>query len=305
MAVFQLVVMDGVDRGKTAEVGEGTSFLGRSLRNQVPLKDGSVSNRHLKVVRIGRKIFVEDLRSTNGTRVNGRRLDPGQSVEVAVGDLIRLGRTLIRIDPLPEKGGEFADTARGGRVRGATVTAGDIQDRRQASKNGTGLIREVSELMKESMGLHGFYKKVLEQILDDLPRVDLAALVYLDPLKPKLKNKTLILQSRPELGLQEGRLVSEKVIDRVLENGRPVRMVNKDCRETGETVGRNGKASIRSVLCLPLISNATLRGVLYVHSMSSSCGFRSEDFLTLDTLSTLLALALENALAEIPFHQPS
>ena len=109
--MFRLVVMDGVDRDKTAEIEEGTTFLGRSLRNQIVLDDGSVSNRHLKMVRVGGKIFVEDLRSTNGTRVNGRRVEPGQSVAVAVGDLIRVGRTLIRIDALPEKGGDYADKA--------------------------------------------------------------------------------------------------------------------------------------------------------------------------------------------------
>jgi hypothetical protein len=300
-----LVVIDGVDRDKTAEIEEGTSFLGRSLRNNVVLNDGSVSNRHLKVVRIGRKVFVEDLRSTNGTRVNGSRMDAGQSVEVLEGDLLRLGRTLIRIETVPEKSGDYADTAKGGRVRGLPFAGEDGPERRQPSKNGTGLVRQVSALMKETTGLHSFYKKALEHILADLPRVDLAALIYIDPLKPKMKNKTLLLHSRPELGYQEGRLVSEKVIDRVLDSGRPVRMVNSACGETGDSGGQTGKTSIRSVLCLPLISNSVLRGALYVHSMNSSCGFRSEDFLTLDTVCTLLALALENALSEIPFHHSS
>ncbi len=304
--MFRWVVMDGVNRDETAGIDEGTSFLGRSLRNHFVLEDGSVSNRHLKVVRVGRKVFVEDLRSTNGTRVNGRQVEPGQSVAVAAGDLIRVGRTLIRIDAVPEKSGDYADTSKGVRVRGVSFTAGADPDRRQPTKNGTGLVREVSALMKESMGLHGFYKKVLEQILEDLPRVDLAALVYLDPLKPKIKNKTLILHSRPELGVQQGRLVSEKIIDRVLESGRPVRMVNKSPGQSGNVEpSPEKKPIIRSILCLPLISNSILRGTLYVHSMSSSCGFRSEDFLTLDTVCTLLALALENALADLPFHQSS
>ncbi len=303
--MFRMVVMDGMDRDKSAEIEEGTTFLGRSLRNQVVLEDGSVSNRHLKVVRVGGKVFVEDLRSTNGTRVNGRRVDPGQSVEVVVGDLIRLGRTLIRIDALPEKSGDYADSSKGGRVHGVSFTAGGHPERRHPSKNGTGLVREVSALMKESMGLHGFYKKALEKILEDLPRVDLAALVYLDPLKPKMKNKTLILHSRPELGYQQGRLVSEKIIDRVLESGRPARMVNKSSLQTENLEPRSDKPVIRSILCLPMISNSILRGGLYVHSMSSSCGFRSEDFLTLDTVCTLLAMALENALADLPFRHSS
>lgn len=298
--------MDGVDRDKTAGIEEGTTFLGRSLRNQVVLDDGSVSNRHLKMVRVGGKLFVEDLRSTNGTRVNGRRVDPGQSVEVGEGDLIRLGRTLIRLETIPEKSGDYADTSKGGRVRGVSSLIEADPERRRSSKNGAGLVRQVSALMKESMGLHGFYKKVLEQILVDLPRVDLAALVYLDPLKPKVKNKTLVLHSRPELGAQQGRMVSEKIIDRVLESGRPVRMVNKTPGQSGDVEpGPEKKPVIRSILCLPLISNSVLRGTLYVHSTNSSCGFRSEDFLTLDTVCTLLALALENALADLPFHQPA
>jgi hypothetical protein len=306
MIMYRLVVMDGVDRDKSAEIEEGTTFLGRSLRNQVVLEDGSVSNRHLKMVRVGRKLFVEDLRSTNGTRVNGRRMDPGQSVEVEEGDLIRLGRSLIRIDVIPERSGDYADTSQGGGVRGVPYVTGTDPERRRPPKNGTGLVREVSALMKESTGLHNFYKQALERILEDLPRVDTAALVYLDPLKPKLKNKTLILHARPELGYQQGRVVSEKIIDRVLESGRPARMVNKKAAQaSGEVEPAPDAPIIRSILCLPMISNSVLRGALYVHSMSSSCGFRSEDFLTLDTVCTLLAMALENALADLPFLQPS
>ncbi|MCF8061005.1 MAG: FHA domain-containing protein [Deltaproteobacteria bacterium] len=297
--MIRLVVMDGVDRGKTFEFEDETSFVGRSFRNHVILEDGSVSNRHLKVFRIGRKCFVEDLKSTNGTHVNGKRLAPGEGFEVEEGDLIRLGRTVMRIEALPAQSAVERAAASGrGKVQRMPPSGAAHADRRQRSNYGARLVCDVSALMKQSLGLHSFCRKVLECILENLPRIDTAVVVYLDPLKRKLKNKTLILYSRPELEYHRGRLVSEKIIDQVLERGRPVRVVNAASQHHGDLDDRPGKNLIRSILCIPLVSNSVLRGTLYVHSTSYPCGFREEDFLILDTVGTLLALALENALTD-------
>ncbi|MBW2284964.1 MAG: GAF domain-containing protein, partial [Deltaproteobacteria bacterium] len=53
---------------------------------------------------------------------------------------------------------------------------------------------------------------------------------------------------------------------------------------------------IRSVMCVPLISRAQIRGVIYVDSVNQPFGFRKEDLKLLTALSSPAAIAVENAL---------
>lgn len=51
----------------------------------------SVSRRHVRLTRLDGRLRVEDLNSTNGTRVNGRRLEPFAPCVLASGDAVVLG----------------------------------------------------------------------------------------------------------------------------------------------------------------------------------------------------------------------
>ena len=51
----------------------------------------SVSRRHVRLTRLDGRFRVEDLNSTNGTRVNGRRLEPFAPCVLAPGDAVVLG----------------------------------------------------------------------------------------------------------------------------------------------------------------------------------------------------------------------
>lgn len=70
-------------------IGGRVFFIGRGRQCDLMLPDEAVSTRHMAIWTGDGKLFVEDLRSRNGTRVNGRPLQ-GRA-EVAVGDLIELG----------------------------------------------------------------------------------------------------------------------------------------------------------------------------------------------------------------------
>jgi pSer/pThr/pTyr-binding forkhead associated (FHA) protein len=71
-------------------------LLGRSRRCDVVLSgDPLVSGKHARLSLRAGDVLLEDLVSSNGTRLNGRPLRGPQ--RVAHGDLITLGRTSIRI----------------------------------------------------------------------------------------------------------------------------------------------------------------------------------------------------------------
>jgi len=71
--------------------------IGRSAHgNDVVLPSAKVSKRHARVVCRDGRILVVDLKSTNGTYVNGRRIT--SPLAVGVGDRIDIGEFVARVD---------------------------------------------------------------------------------------------------------------------------------------------------------------------------------------------------------------
>jgi len=56
-----------------------------------------VSRRHASIFKQGAGVVVEDLGSVNGTFVNGKRLDPYLPETLREGDILQLGRLLIKV----------------------------------------------------------------------------------------------------------------------------------------------------------------------------------------------------------------
>lgn len=75
----------------------GAARVGRSAESDVALTDPSVSRNHaLLDVRNG-TLVVRDAGSTNGTYVNGRRIE---TAELQPGDTVGFGKTELRVDVL-------------------------------------------------------------------------------------------------------------------------------------------------------------------------------------------------------------
>ncbi len=80
--------------------GRSELIIGRSHKNVVPDIDLSVfggskagvSRRHGRLVLKDGRWYIEDLGSTNGTFVNGIKVDPGQKVPIKSGDVVRCGQ---------------------------------------------------------------------------------------------------------------------------------------------------------------------------------------------------------------------
>lgn len=84
-----LTVLTGALRGRTFNLARGEQTIGRDERADIRIDDSGVSRLHAKVVWTPQGVVnLLDLRSTNGTAVNGKRVD----VTVLVpGDRIQLG----------------------------------------------------------------------------------------------------------------------------------------------------------------------------------------------------------------------
>jgi pilus assembly protein CpaF len=72
--------------------------VGRVRGNDIVLPKGNVSKHHCRLIIQGEQVLIEDLRSTNGTYVNGRKIS--EPVPVSTTDKIFVGDFIIRLNLL-------------------------------------------------------------------------------------------------------------------------------------------------------------------------------------------------------------
>jgi hypothetical protein len=85
---FQLVIAEGKEAGREFVFDQLSVLIGRTSECDVVLYDPGVSRKHARIFNEGAEYFVEDMGSSNGTKVNGSIIKKKQ---LADGDAISLG----------------------------------------------------------------------------------------------------------------------------------------------------------------------------------------------------------------------
>jgi len=95
--VTKLIVASGKSAGRSISIKRNKLLIGRAEECDVrPLSD-EVSRRHCAVIVGPADVWVEDLKSRNGTFVNGTRIEPATRTKLADGDLIRVGSLELKV----------------------------------------------------------------------------------------------------------------------------------------------------------------------------------------------------------------
>lgn len=88
---LSLVIQSGPDQGKTYPITKDRVIIGRKTGDLL-LSDPEVSGSHASLEIVGNTYFLRDLRSTNGTYLNGSKVTETQLKHL---DEIALGKTTI------------------------------------------------------------------------------------------------------------------------------------------------------------------------------------------------------------------
>jgi pSer/pThr/pTyr-binding forkhead associated (FHA) protein len=97
MAGAVLVICNGEFEGMTYEIRAEETIIGRNPTTDVTLLDENISREHALVLFDSESdtYTVEDLQSTNGTKVNGKGI---RSQKLSAGDEIQIGHTVFRFE---------------------------------------------------------------------------------------------------------------------------------------------------------------------------------------------------------------
>ncbi len=90
-----LEILDGALAGKKFALGVATA-IGFSPDNTIALPDEYASGQHARIERQGDAYLLRDLKSSNGTRVNGIELAADAPHSLKSGDVIEIGDTHLR-----------------------------------------------------------------------------------------------------------------------------------------------------------------------------------------------------------------
>ncbi len=310
---LRLISPDGT---QSYDLREGaTLIVGRAPTCDLPVFDPTISRRHAELVADGDSLRLRDLGSSNGTFINGAKVE---QATVAVDDLVAFGKvpfrlmtysaaptppapsvaappagaTIVRQIPMRESNAALASlsaptTAPGGltRIGGMplTIPTGDKSQQKLAT------LLEVSKGLTRAVDVDTILEKIVGFAYQTL-EVDRVAILLVDAqgeLAPKI--------SRDKRGGDAPRAVPQSIARKAVSEKVALLSDNagEDQRFGGQSILMQ---QIRSAICAPLIgSEDRVLGVLYVDNPSITHRFSDEDLEFLVAFAGIAAVAIENS----------
>ena len=299
---FKLTSTDGAH---SFELRTGaTLVVGRAPNSDIPVIDPTISRRHAEVECADAGITVRDLGSSNGTFVNGARVEVSP---VAVGDVVTFGKVAFRLAqitaPAPPPGASAAspgativrqlpvrDPSLAGRLGTPAAPSASLQAS-ASDKNREKLAKllEVSKGLGRATDIDSLLHKIVEyayQILE----VDRVAILLADDdgeLTPKI--------ARDKRGGDSTRAVPQSIARTALKDKVAILSDNagEDTRFGGQSILMQ---QIRSAICVPLIgAEDKALGILYVDNVTATHRFSDDDFEFCIAFAGIAAVAIENS----------
>ena len=287
-----IYVVNGSDEGRSFDLKGDTIYIGRSPDNDIQIKDRFVSRKHLRIFRKGSKYFIKDLKSKNGTFINGKQIPSGVEFELKKGLTIAIGMSVICLDKeSSEDVVSFLESIRLSRDISKEVGV-SAKDRSMTAQKNMELIHKVSNVLMRSLNINEISEKILGYIFDLLKRIDRGAIILIDKETGEISE--VITKFKSHINGSDMRY-SPDVVDRVIEDGKAVIVLDSSAEDGDDLSDTLKILKIGSVMCVPLIIRSKIRGVIYVDSIEKPHGFRKEDLSLFKALSSRAAIAIENA----------
>jgi predicted component of type VI protein secretion system len=97
---FQLMIVRGRGATDTIKLGDGVTTVGRHDDCQLRIKSSQVSRKHCEIFEKKGLLLVKDLGSSNGTYVNGKRIQEQRVLEP--GDELTIGQVKLKVGKVGE-----------------------------------------------------------------------------------------------------------------------------------------------------------------------------------------------------------
>jgi len=280
--VASLFVIRGNDQGSRFEFTERVR-LGRESANDVHLHDTEVSRHHAEIDRSGSQFVLVDTGSSNGTYVNGKRIDRGA---LASGDQIQMGRTLLLFTgPLGETAEDLAgavDIDAAPDAEASRIVHSVSQQDGSRMFDFDADVPQNSWLARARSNLQVMYRtalavshtldidQLLQRIMDlifEWVEADRGCIMLIDAESGRLEPKARRTRSRPARPRpsDEDRIsISKTILDYVLEHNEGVLTSDAQQDERWDAGASILQAGVHEAICVPMQGRYDVVGVIYI-----------------------------------------
>ncbi|HZQ68329.1 MAG TPA: sigma 54-interacting transcriptional regulator [Terriglobales bacterium] len=298
----RLVAIVGTMKGKTFELSERETLIGRDPSNHIWASDPALSRKHCALTLDNGSVWLRDLGSYNGTHVNGVKIEQHElqsQDQIGVGDSVFvfvLGHEEVR----PRAEVEFTETGELGNVPVLLQEKDAIYLHPETVAPGphnTRATRDLNWLLKVAKDIgnirdpESLQWQLLGMVFDVVP-AERAAILQLDSKTGQAESTVAWDRlSGPGEIFKVSRSVLRKVCDE--KAGLLVKDIASD--SSLSAVQTLATLQVHSLLCVPLMMQNRVSGAIYLDSRSSSAVFDENHLQVMTAVACITSLALENA----------
>jgi adenylate cyclase len=295
----------------------GDLSVGRTEGNDLVLNHPSVSRKHARFEARGDDLWIVDLKSTNGVKVNGNLITESQ---VVAGDKLLIGSVQLDLKALPSV--EFSaesmfDNPSGTVIRRISdfnsefgLDIGELAAKGPKSEPGAApesvtrekifqVLVQVARALLQSDDLNTLLNTVMDMIFRYLP-VERGLIILFDEGGNPVPKLTKFIEGADQQDIPISRTILKMVAEQ------QVALMTSNALEDARLLGGKSIAihGIRSAMCVPLWNRQRVIGAVQVDSPIHIGRFTEEDLDLLTALANFAAVAIERAqLAEKIEHE--
>jgi signal transduction histidine kinase/pSer/pThr/pTyr-binding forkhead associated (FHA) protein len=284
IAVPSLFVIRGNDQGSRFELQADVIGLGRDSTNAIQIHDTEVSRQHAEIRHAENAFALTDLNSSNGTFVNGRRV---QRHVLASGDQVQIGGTLMLFTGVMEEAeqdltakisiafGQSSDD-QSQIIHSVTQEEGSrIFNFDQNLPQNSWLARARSNLqvmyrtalaVSHTLDIDQLLQRIMELIFEWV-EADRGCIMLLEPESEQLVPK--VRRTRKGIRADDKITISKTILDYVMERNEGV--LTSDARQDDRwnPAASILRAGIREAICVPMQGRYDVVGVIYIDTSTT------------------------------------
>jgi diguanylate cyclase (GGDEF)-like protein len=291
---IKVFIHNGPLKGRSIRINKNFASIGRGPDNDVRIDEASVSKKHAMIFKTPKGYSIEDLKSQNGTWIDGSLISSGKKIEVESGIAVSLGNVVVSAGKaLPS---DFA-LAQASIDLAEFVSECDkkstLDDTLMTNRRKLQQLFEISKLLMQSLDIGKVYDKILDSLFLHFKKLEAGAILLRDESSGSLRQVASKVRNKRGRGKIH---ISRSILEQAIHQSKAVLITGGSSGgDTNLPKDVDGNR-ILSAICVPLITKARTLGVIYVYSSNSLQGFRKEDLFFITSISSPSAVAIENAL---------
>jgi putative nucleotidyltransferase with HDIG domain len=309
--MLHLRVISGSSKGRTVSLDESQLPLsiGRDPENTIALDHTAISRFHCTISSENGAYYIEDNNSTNGTYLNGRRIEknrlsPGDELIIAnVGIVVEASPKSIYETHAPldvnvsidikSKSDNSLKMANPTEEMGVKeFLEGFTEDESSKSYQALNILYKADRAFRDIEDLKQLMENLLDLVMDNIPasrgyvfllQRDTGALV------PYVRRPVGVASDDSEI------VVSQTILQTAVRQQSSI--ISSDALVDERFIHSRSVAhlEVRSAMCTPLINRGKVLGIVYVDSTSEANLFSREDLALFSAVSLKAGIAIDNA----------